>query len=80
LKGGAKFRRLEGSWWGDRTGYFLSTNGGSMGEGQVFEYGPRSETLKLIYDSPSANELDNPDNMTVTPRGGLLLAWGEGPL
>ena len=72
-KGGARFSRLEGSWWGDRTGYFLSTNGGSVGEGQVFEYDPRDETLKVIYDAPNANSVDNPDNMTVTPRGGLLL-------
>ena len=72
-KGGARFARLEGCWWGDRTGYFLSTNGGSAGEGQVFEYDPRRERVKLIYESPNANELDNPDNMTVTPRGGLLL-------
>jgi secreted PhoX family phosphatase len=27
----------------------------------------------LIYVSPTANDLDNPDNITVTPRGGLLL-------
>ncbi len=72
-KGGARFSRLEGAWWGDRSGYFLSTNGGSAGEGQVFEYDPRDETLKVIYDAPNANSLDNPDNMTVTPRGGLLL-------
>lgn len=70
---GAQFRRLEGCWWGDQTGYFLSTNGGPVSEGQVFEYDPTAETLKLIYASPTANDLDNPDNMTVTPRGGLLL-------
>ena len=72
-KGGARFRRLEGAWWGNRTGYFLSTDGGSHGQGQVFEYDPRHETLKLIYDAPTATTCDNPDNMTVTPRGGLLL-------
>ena len=72
-KGGAEFRRLEGAWWGDRTGYFLSTNGGVAGEGQVFEYDPRREKLTLIYDAPNSGELDNPDNITVTPRGGLLL-------
>ena len=72
-KGGARFSRLEGSWWGDRTGFFLSTNGGVVGEGQVFEYDPRDETLKLIYDAPNPNRLDNPDNITVSPRGGLLL-------
>jgi len=26
-----------------------------------------------IYDAPNANALDNPDNITVTPRGSLLL-------
>ena len=72
-KGGARFSRLEGSWWGHRTGFFLSTNGGSVGEGQVFEYDPREETVTVIYDAPNANDLDNPDNITVTPRGSLLL-------
>ena len=43
-----------------------------MRDGQFFEYDPRDETLKLIYDSPVANELDNPDNIVVTPRGGIL--------
>ncbi len=72
-KGGARFSRLEGAWWGDRSGFFLSTNGGSVGEGQVFEYDPRDEALTVIYDAPNAERLDNPDNITVTPRGGLLL-------
>src|SRR5687768_9359949 len=72
-QGGARFRRLEGCWWGDHKGYFLSTNGGPVSEGQVFEYDPFNEKLKLIYASPTANDLDNPDNITVTPRGGLLL-------
>jgi uncharacterized protein len=72
-KGGARFSRLEGAWWGEHTGYFLSTNGGRVGEGQVFEYNPWDETLTLIYDAPNATDLDNPDNLTVTPRGGLLL-------
>jgi uncharacterized protein len=78
-KGGAQFHRLEGAWWGDRTGFFLSTNGGQVGEGQVFEFDPRKKTLKLIYDSPTSDELDNPDNITVTPRGGLLLCEDAAP-
>jgi secreted PhoX family phosphatase len=72
-QGGARFSRLEGCWWGHHTGYFLSTNGGVVGEGQVFEYDPRSESLTLIYDAPNATTLDNPDNIVVTPRGSLLL-------
>ena len=39
----------------------------------MFEYNPEEETLTLIYDAPNATDVDNPDNMTVTPRGGLLL-------
>ena len=39
----------------------------------MFEYDPANETLKLIYDSPAAEACNNCDNMTVTPRGGLLL-------
>ena len=76
---GARFRRLEGAWWGDVKGYFLATTGGTItppavdGEGQVFEYNPLAETLKLIYNSQSAAECENPDNLTVTPRGGLLM-------
>jgi secreted PhoX family phosphatase len=76
---GAQFRRLEGCWWGDQTGYFLSTNGGPAGEGQVFEYNPAAETVRLIYVSPAASDLDNPDNITVTPRGGLLLCEDAAP-
>jgi secreted PhoX family phosphatase len=72
-KGAVGFNRLEGAWWGWTTGFFLSTNGGSVGEGQVFEYDPVSETLKLIYNSANFNDCDNPDNLTVTPNGQLLL-------
>jgi secreted PhoX family phosphatase len=71
--GGAQFRRLEGAWWGQKTGFFLSTDGGRVSEGQVFEFDPRKKLLRLIYDSPAQAETENPDNITVTPRGGLLM-------
>jgi hypothetical protein len=29
--------------------------------------------VTLIYNAPNSTDLDNPDNITVTPRGGLLL-------
>ena len=77
-KGGARFRRLEGAWWGVSTGYFLATTGGTLaagsgGEGQVFEFNPWNQTIKLIYNSPTALDCENPDNLVVTPRGGLLM-------
>ncbi len=78
LKGAARFQRLEGAWWGDRVGYFISTSGGAEQCGQVFELDPRAGTLKLIYESPRAGECDYPDNVTVSPRGGLLLCEDSG--
>jgi hypothetical protein len=77
-QGAARLQRLEGAWWGEAVGYFLSTSGGSAQRGQVFEYDPRSDTLTLIFDSPAAIDCDYPDNLTVTPRGGLLLCEDSG--
>ena len=73
----------------DGSTYFVSTSGGDVkngdpnpdgfveGFGQVWEYRPRGRSdgqLILHYESPGGEALDSPDNMTVTPRGGLLLA------
>jgi secreted PhoX family phosphatase len=72
-KGGARFARLEGAWYGNRRIYFLSTSGGNVGQGQIFEYDPRKNRLRLLFESPSADVLNAPDNMCVSPRGGLVL-------
>ena len=87
--GGAKFNRLEGCWYGGRDGiYFASTSGGDVksgdvnsdgyreGYGQIWNYRPERRgggTLTLVYESTGAEALDSPDNLTVTPRGGLIL-------
>ena len=86
-KGGAKFNRLEGCWEDDSTIFFVSTSGGDVkngdvnsdgyreGFGQVWAYRPGAGggTLTLVFESSSGSELDSPDNITVTPRGGLIL-------
>lgn len=72
-KGGATFARLEGIWYGDKAVYFNSTSGGAEGEGQVFAYDPKREKLTLIFESPDEAVLDNPDNIAVSPRGGIIL-------
>ena len=74
--GGAIFTRLEGAWFGDGSIFFTSTNGGSAGLGQVWRYRPRGHSgglLSLIFESPGADSLDSPDNICVTPGGGLIL-------
>lgn len=75
-RGGARFNRLEGCWYGNGCIYFDSTQGGNVGEGQIWEYRPLDDAegyLTLIYESPNGSVLDNPDNLCVTPRGGLVL-------
>ncbi|MGH2743673.1 MAG: alkaline phosphatase PhoX, partial [Thermoleophilaceae bacterium] len=86
-RGGALFNRLEGCWYDDGSVFFVSTSGGDAengdvnsdgyreGFGQVWEYRPNrgGGTLRLIYESPGGEDLDGPDNLTVTPRGGLII-------
>ena len=71
--GGARFGRLEGAWYGNGRVYFVSTSGGSVAQGQVFEFDPLTERLRLLFESPSADVLNAPDNLCVSPRGGLVL-------
>jgi uncharacterized protein len=84
-------RKLEGAWWGDGGAYFVAsfarTSDGSVREhdGQVWFYDPATETvtLKTIFgvnpDPASDSNYDGPDNITVSPYGGVILAEdGEG--
>lgn len=72
-QGAATFARLEGCWFGNDLVYLDSTSGGDKEVGQIWQYDPRSETLKLIFESPGVDVLDSPDNLTVSPRGGIVL-------
>ena len=65
--------RLEGAWYGDSRIYFVSTSGGDAQLGQVWEYNPTAEQLRLLFESPGSDVLDMPDNICVSPRGGLVL-------
>jgi hypothetical protein len=71
-----------------RSMYFVSTSGGDAKQGdqqadgyapaygQIWLYQPTSDRggiLKRVFESPAGSVLDSPDNLCVTPRGGLLL-------
>ena len=71
--GGATFARLEGAWHADGRIFITSTNGGEARMGQVWELAPGREELRLVYQSPGAHELNMPDNLVVSPRGGLVI-------
>lgn len=79
-------RKLEGAYWDDGGAYFVASyaraDDGSANEhdGQVWFYDPKSETvtLKTIFgvnpDPDADTNYDGPDNITVSPYGGLILA------
>ncbi|MCF6743822.1 DUF839 domain-containing protein [Blastococcus sp. KM273128] len=80
-QGGASFARLEGCWYDGGSIFFNATSGGDVGAGQVWEFRPRGRSggqLILLFESPSADVLDSPDNLTVSPRGGLVLCEDGG--
>ncbi len=84
VQGGATFNRLEGCWYDTAQIFFVATSGGDVkngdvnadgfheGYGQVWRLLPDTAELELIFESPGGDVLDSPDNLTVTPRGGLL--------
>ncbi len=84
VQGGAAFNRLEGCWYDAGQVFFVSTSGGDAkngdvnsdgfreGYGQIWRYLPGADVLELVFESPGPAVLDSPDNLTVTPRGGLL--------
>lgn len=75
-QGGARFARLEGCWPGDGGIFFHSTSGGDAEVGQVWFHRPGrldGGDLTLVFESPSRDVLDYPDNITVSPRGGIVI-------
>lgn len=72
-KGAARISRGEGAWYGNGVIYVVSTDGGPARQGQVFAYDPVAETFTCVFASPSADVLNAPDNICVSPRGGIVL-------
>jgi secreted PhoX family phosphatase len=78
-------RKLEGMWWADGGAYVVSSyarseSPGVPHDGQVWFYDPRRRTLTLkvllgVTPDPAADgAFDGPDNITVSPYGGLVVA------
>lgn len=85
-KGGTWFNRLEGLFRGEdgRSMYFVSTSGGTVkgpdndGFGQLWHYKPGDEYLQdgdhlvLVFESSTDKVLESPDNLCLSPNGGIL--------
>jgi secreted PhoX family phosphatase len=77
--GAVRFTRLEGSHFAGGAFWFDDTQGGEARRGQIYRLIPGPETvlgadtLELVLESTSANTLDLPDNLIVTPWGDIWL-------
>ncbi|MEV5436180.1 alkaline phosphatase PhoX [Streptomyces sp. NPDC052682] len=82
-------RKLEGMWWADGGAYVVSSYARAESpvqhDGQVWFYDPKRRTLTLKVllgvnpDPAQDGAFDGPDNITVSPYGGLVIAEdGEG--
>ncbi|MEV4680036.1 alkaline phosphatase PhoX [Streptomyces kurssanovii] len=76
--GAAVFSRLEGAWYGNDRVYVITTDGGPARQGQVFELDPATDEFRVLFASPGSEVLNAPDNMCVSPRGGLVLCEDGG--
>ena len=80
--GRACFARPEGCFYDSGKIYFTCTSGGVARQGQVFVYDPRRETLSMVFNSSGAGlshtECNMPDNIAVSPRGGIVLCEDGG--
>lgn len=85
-QGATRFQRLEGAWWDPvyNRAIFNDTEGGpglqrdDRGEGAVWAYDPDTMTLTNLFVSLDATAADNPDNVTVSPHGGIMLCEDGG--
>jgi len=77
-RGAATFGRLEGITFGSGRLFITVTNGGDARMGQVWEHDPTRNTLRLVIESPGQDVLAMPDNITLSPRGGLAMCE-DGP-
>ena len=91
-QGAAMFSRLEGTVYDHGLVYFTSTQGGiattpsqpstsvgfGTGFGQIWAFEPGAEKLHMLFESPSREVLDFPDNVTTSARGTLVVCEDGG--
>lgn len=86
-RGALWFSRCEGCCQHGGRIYFVDTVAGvdaegraGRGDGAVWELDPGTDTLRAIFVAGSQQAADNIDNITVSPRGGILLCEDGDPV
>jgi uncharacterized protein len=78
-RGAARFARGEGMWYGRGGVYFVCTSGGAAKMGQVWKLtrDAAGGELELFIECEHPGPMENPDNITVSPWGDLILCEDE---
>ncbi len=76
--GGTTFARLEGVFYAGGKLFVTSTTGGNADQGQVWEYTPATEKLRILFESPGRDVLNMPDNLCASPNGCLVMCEDGG--
>lgn len=83
--GGLRMSRGEGIWHRDGKLFIVDTSAGvnlmrarGHGRGAVWEYDLARGTLKALFVSMSEESSNHPDNITLSPRGGIVLCEDGG--
>ena len=82
-------RKLEGCWWSDGGAYVVASfarpavdGSAAQHDGQVWFFDPLSQTLTLklffAFTPDQTVDIDGPDNITISPYGGVILAEDGG--
>jgi secreted PhoX family phosphatase len=83
--GGLRMSRGEGIWYSGGKLYIVDTSTGvdgsnrpGRGEGAVWEFDPMTGVMRALFVSLDQAAANNPDNITVSPRGGIVLCEDGG--
>jgi secreted PhoX family phosphatase len=87
--GACRFARGEGMWVGDNEIFWVCTSGGRSQIGQIFRYVPSAAEgtdrekaapgrVELFIEPNDARRINNPDNMTISPWGDVIVCEDTG--
>lgn len=72
-QGALRMNRGEGMWYHDGKVYIMDTSGGTVNLGAIWELDLATQVMTCIYSTSGASVGNMGDNLTVSPRGGLVI-------
>jgi secreted PhoX family phosphatase len=72
-QGGLRMNRGEGMWYHAGKIYLMDTSGGTVNLGAIWELDLATQVMTCIYSTSGASVGNMGDNITVSPRGGIVI-------